>query len=47
MYSLEAAFMDIRRVVMMLAKNVQMNVPASKDIIVIQQSLADVGSCFP
>ena len=47
MYSLEAALMDMRRVVTMLARKVQMHVPAKRDAIVTQQSLVVVGSCLP
>ena len=47
MYSLEAAFIEISSVVTMLARKVQMQVPARRETIVIQQSLALVGSCLP
>ena len=47
MYSLEAAFIEISSVVTMLARKVQMHVPANKLSMVIQQSPAHVGSCLP
>lgn len=47
MYSLEAALREMSRVVTMLARKVQMQVPASKDVMVTQQSAAVVGSCLP
>ena len=47
MYSLEAAFMEMSSVVTMLARKVQMQMPVSSERLVIQQSVAVVGSCLP
>ena len=47
MYSLEAAFMEMSSVVTMLARKVQMQMPVSNETLVIQQSVALVGSCLP
>lgn len=47
MYSLLAAFMEISKEVMRLARKVQMMVPTNREMVVIQASLAVTGACCP